>query len=198
MHQDVRATAGPGASARPGRRRGAALFLTTALALMIASCAPPDGHPHGHHDHGRPHEAPESVAPRITDVFPEGMAESAVKFWHDNPELVPQVLEGATLLLDAAGAGASTVAIPTESAQESLVVVLTCARPAAYNISLVSTPTAEALTTSGGESCGGPTIALFSTPPIDLSSATAQIDVDVPDDTAYYLAVYRRAGEERL
>ena len=189
----------------PAHRSAAPLvgrLLALLLALTIAGCAPPAPHDHDHHHdrgRGRPHGATTAPSPRVTDVFPDGTAESAVRYWHDNPELMPQVLDDSTLLLDAAGAGASRVPLPAESAYESLVVVLTCARPIAYTISLVPLAPLGALgapeaLTSSGASCGGPTIALFSPPPLDLSSTTAEIDVDVPGDTAYYLAVYRRSA----
>ena len=177
--------------------RGVPTMLTVVLVALLAhtsaGCAPP---PPSEDDHHRPRGAAPAPRPRVTDAFPDGTAQSAVAFWHDNPELMPQVLDGSTLLLDAAGAGASSVSVPTGPAREPLVLVLTCERPTAYSIALVAPESTEALTSTGGTSCGGPSIALFTTPPLDLPSDTViDVDVDVPSDTAYYLAVYRTSPD---
>lgn len=179
------------------------LVLTVLLAHASAGCAPPNPGAGGHHGpsgagHHHPHGA--DPRPRVTDAFPDGTAQSAVAFWHDNPDLMPRILDGSTLLVDAAGSGASSVSVPTGPAREPLVLVLTCERPTAYSISLVAPESAEALTSTAGASCGGPSIALFTTPPLELSSTTAVLDVgvDVPSDTAYYLAVYRTSPDTIL
>lgn len=175
------------------RQRHTALLAASLLALTLAACAPPEA---PEDEARRPRPAPTKAAPtpRVTDVFPDGTAVSAVRFWHDNPELVPQVLDGSTLLLDAAGSGASTIAVPAAAPEESLVLVLTCARPSTYSLSLVHEESHENFATTTGESCGGPTITVFPTPPLPFSGGPASIDIDVPDDTGYYLAVYRTVG----
>lgn len=171
-------------------QRRSALLAASLLALTLAACAPPDA-PEDEPRGPRPAPVKAAPTPRVTDVFPDGTAVSAVRFWHDNPELMPQVLDGSTLLLDAAGAGASTIAVPAAAPEESLVLVLTCARPSTYSLALVHEESHENLATTAGESCGGPTITVFPTPPMPLSGGSASVDIDVPDDTGYYLAIYR-------
>lgn len=171
------------------------LVLTALLAVTSTGCAPPApraGEPH------RPSSSVPVSRQRVTDAFPEGRAQSAVEFWHDNPDLTPQVLDGAALLLDSAGTGPSSIPLPQGRADASLVLVLTCERPAAYGLSLIVDEAAEPLTSTTGPSCGGPTIAVFTTPPLDLSHTAAAIDVELPKDTAYYLAVYTTARDAVL
>ncbi|PFG34917.1 hypothetical protein [Sanguibacter antarcticus] len=183
-----------------GAHTTAALVAAALLTVTSTSCAPPDERPHPPQ---RAHHGALRERPPVTDAFPDGTAQSAVEFWHDNPELMPSELDGSTLLIDAAGSGASSISLPAGPGHESLALVLTCARPIAYTISLVAAETDEALTATDGASCGGPTIAVFTTPPLHLASATASIDVDidVPSSTSYFLAVYgtaRTVGERVL
>lgn len=171
------------------------LVLTALLSLTSTGCAPPEqreGEPH------RPRSSVPVSRPRVTDPFPEGRAQSAVELWHDNPDLMPEVLDGSALLLDSAGTGPSSIPLPEGRADESLVLVLTCERPVAYGLALVAAEAPEPLTSASGDSCGGPTIALFTTPQVDLSHTPAAIDVDLPKGTAYYLAVYRSARDTVL
>lgn len=171
------------------------LVLTALLTATSTGCAPPE------QPEREPHRPSSSVPvnrPRVTEAFPAGRAQSAVEFWHDNPDLVPQVLDGAALLLDSAGSGPSSIALPQGRADDSLVLVLTCERPAAYGLSVVADGAPEPLTSTTGPSCGGPTIAVFTTPPLDLSHTAATIDVELPKDTAYYLAVYKTARNAGL
>ena len=171
------------------------LVLTALLAVTSAGCAPPApraGEPH------RPSSSVPVSRQRVTDAFPEGRAQSAVEFWHDNPDLAPQVLDGAALLLDSAGTGPSSIPSRRDGLTASLVLVLTCERPAAYGLSLVADEAAEPLTSTTGPSCGGPTIAVFTTPPLDLRTPQQRSTSRPPKDTAYYLAVYTTARDAVL
>lgn len=43
---------------------------------------------------------------------------------------------------------------------------------------------------TAGDSCGGPTLTMYETRPLDSEDPVSRIDVDVPIGTAYYVTVY--------
>ncbi len=122
-----------------------------------------------------------------SDLFPGDRAVSVAKFWKDNPDIAPDFLDDAVELLDVEGVGPSTVDMEISSNPNAYVLVLTCDSAQEYRVSLQDKSRNE-LSWTGGNSCGGPAVGIYTTP--ILSTPPAYVIVDVPEGTETVLTVF--------
>lgn len=128
-----------------------------------------------------------------SDLFPGDRAVSVAKFWKDNPDSAPEFLGEAVELLDVEGTGPSSVELDSSVELESsgepsaYVLVLTCDSAQEYRVSLQDKSRNE-LSWTGGNSCGGPAVGIYTTP--ILSTPPAYVIVDVPEGTETVLTVF--------
>lgn len=123
----------------------------------------------------------------MDELFPGDKAVSAAKYWQEHPDEAPEFLNAATLILDSEGVGAKTIELESADEGSAYVLVLTCDVASAYRVGLLDSKGTE-LSWTGGDSCGGPNLGTYTTPP--LTTAPSLVVVDVSDGTKTALVVY--------
>lgn len=124
---------------------------------------------------------------QMNGLFPGDRAVSAAKYWQENPNEAPEFLSTAIPILDIEGVGATTVELESLNENSTYVLILTCDVPSTYRVSLLDSKGNE-LSWTGGDSCGGPYLGTYTTPPLTI--APSLVEVDVPNETKTALVVY--------
>ena len=174
-------------------RRGPRLILggcTIALTVSLSGCTSSD-----------PVSSPKPTPSRDSlsqgssaNVSPanifEGMQPtSAADWWNAHPDDAPQWFADSQLVLNERGKGKQSFALNGMARYRSLSMVLTCAPAGKYRLELASAKN-PVWSWSGGESCGGPTLGSFTTPPLDSKDLPNSVTVQVPGETDYYIVLY--------
>ena len=90
-----------------------------------------------------------SVTPSPTDTAPQ----SAVSYWSEHPDLAPAGFTDEDVILDVTGTGPTNMQLPDLRSYTSVRLVLRCAAPEKYELTLVGSSTTQGIVT-GGTNCG--------------------------------------------
>jgi len=123
------------------------------------------------------------------DVFEGKQPASAAEWWQRHPDVAPPWVVDNTLLLSEQGKGKESFTVDRAAQYGTLTMVLTCARASNYRIELGSIRS-PVLAWTAGESCGGPGINSYETPPLDPKNLPDRVTVDVSSDTEYFIVLY--------
>ena len=123
------------------------------------------------------------------NIFEGKQPTSAADWWNSHPDDAPQWFAESQLVLNEHGKGKQSFALNGVAHYRSLSMVLTCAPAGKYRLELASAKN-PVWTWMGGESCGGPALGSFTTPPLDPKDLPTSVTVQVSGDTDYYIVLY--------
>ena len=117
---------------------------------------------------------------------------SIVNWWRENPTTTPTApanLGERRLLLNRRGIGPERFPGPDMSKYSQVLMVITCTSKAQYTVRLQVLDGLSIASTSG-ISCGGPDLALYTSPTLTSDEPETEVEVDVPAKTEYYVTLY--------
>jgi hypothetical protein len=186
------------------------LLLATCMVASLSACEFNTGQPSNGHsatstatgtgtspDSSRPSsDGPPSIPDDlVTSLFDGPSPVSVLSFWRDNPTYSPPVVQGSEVVLEQKGSGPSSfelTSLANSNGYRYLQMILTCRETSAYEVSLQSPGVEAPSAWSKGDSCGGPGINIYTSPPIDPAAIPDRIVVKVPTNTEYYIVVLGR------
>ncbi len=152
-------------------------------AVMTAGCTSADPQP------PTDTATPSPSASASTDsVFAGPVPKSAIAWWKAHPDFQPANVDPADVLLDQSGDGPGSWRLDGFQRFSSVVIVIICTTPVAYDVELLKDGGGTSASTQGN-SCGGPNINVYETPAIDRNAHGYDIKVGVPAGTKYAVTV---------
>jgi hypothetical protein len=129
-------------------------------------------------------------APAAADeIFGGPLPVSMASWWKKHPEAAPTSLSGLKLLFNKQGIGPERLPGPDLRQYEQVLMVITCTSKADYLLRL-QVLDGVSLATTSADSCGGPTISTYLSPPLTERAAQTELEIQVPQATKYYLTLY--------
>ncbi len=123
------------------------------------------------------------------DPFSGPAPMSVVTWWKERPAAAPANMSNRKLLLNARGTGPSRFVGPDMRGYNEVLMAITCTSKVAFAVRLEVVDGLSIASTSG-DSCGGPEVSVFISPPLSSFDPATQVEVQVPAGTQYYVTLY--------
>lgn len=134
------------------------------------------------------------VAAPADSIFGRSAPVSIARWWKEHPDLAPADLAGRKLLLNQLGTGPRRFPGPDMRKYSKVMMIITCSSKAEYSVRL-QVLDGLSIASTAGDSCGGPNLSSYVSPPLTVVDPKTEVEVEVPEGTKYYVTLYGTAAQ---